>query len=515
MLRRAVIVGKRGGRGLGGGWRRLIEGGGGWRRWAGGGPTRGEFKEITEKDILVFKNTVGVKNVIEDEAQLQPINTDWLSHYKGHSKVAICPENTQQVAKILRYCNDEKIAVVPQGGNTGLVGGSTPVFDEVIINMKKMNKIESFDPLLGVIVCEAGCILQNLDEFLREKGFLMPLDLGAKGSCQIGGNVSTNAGGIRYVRYGSLRGNILGLEAVLPDGTVLDSLTSLRKDNTGYDIKQLMIGSEGTLGITTKLAILAPRLPSVVNVVMLAVKSFQDVLEILGAAREQLVDILSAVEFLDLVSMKMSLSYLDVVYPLQKANSPFYVLLETSGSNSNHDNEKILEFITYLHQSQLITEGVMAENKTQADNIWRIREGIAEALNKHGYCYKYDVSVPCHQMYSLVETMRTRLDAPWPDMKSANDIHVMGYGHLGDGNLHLNISAKYGFQQDIFDKIEPYVFAKVSDVRGSISAEHGIGRSKREYLSYSKSEDMIQLMKTIKKVIDPNSIMNPYKVLPE
>jgi D-2-hydroxyglutarate dehydrogenase len=212
--------------------------------------------------------------VVQDEERLSVANTDWLRKYIGTSQLLLLPKNTDEVSKILSYCNSRQLAVVPQGGNTGLVGGSVPVYDEVVISLANMDKIISLDKVNGILTCEAGCVLENLNSFLENEGFIMPLDLGAKGSCQIGGNVSTNAGGLRFVRYGSLHGNVLGLEVVLANGTVLDMLATLRKDNTGYDLKHLFIGSEGSLGIVTKVSILTPaKLPSV-NVAFLACNDY-------------------------------------------------------------------------------------------------------------------------------------------------------------------------------------------------------------------------------------------------
>eukprot|EP00466_Bigelowiella_natans_P011716 jgi/Bigna1/92760/estExt_fgenesh1_pm.C_650013 len=475
---------------------------------------RADFKELCAEDLSFFQEVIGQSNVITDASELEPMNKDWMHHYEGQSKIALCPETTEQLSEVMRYCNLHKIAMVPQGGNTGLVGGSTPVFDEVIVSTKKMNKIQDFDDLMGILICDAGCVLQSLDEYLRERGFLMPLDLGAKGSCHIGGNVATNAGGVRYVRYGSLRGNILGMEAVLPDGTILDNLSTLRKDNTGYDVKQLLIGSEGTLGIITKLAILTPRLATSTNVALLGLKSFEDVLLVLGRVRSSLVDILSAVEFLDRASMKLSLTYLDSVQKPLPQEWPFYMLVETSGSNAQHDREKLDAFLFAAMEEGSVADGVLAQDEKQKQNLWRLREGVAESLSKHGYTYKYDVSVPCKEMYTLVESMRERLDADATFEPGNKDLtNVVGYGHLGDGNLHLNVTTRE-FDPDVFSQIEPYIFERVSSMKGSISAEHGVGRAKAEYLHMSKSENTVQLMRAMKQLLDPNGVMNPYKMFP-
>eukprot|EP00002_Diphylleia_rotans_P038212 TRINITY_DN866_c0_g1_i9.p1 TRINITY_DN866_c0_g1~~TRINITY_DN866_c0_g1_i9.p1 ORF type:complete len:261 (+),score=42.83 TRINITY_DN866_c0_g1_i9:73-855(+) len=227
-------------------------------------PERRNFAKITEQDIAAFKNMLSSpSSVIQDKDILESMNQDWMNKFKGSSKLALRPRSADEVSKILRYCNEKKLAVVPQGGNTGLVGGSVPVHDEVILSMSLMNSVLSFDPVSGILKAQAGCILGQLEDYLRPKGYTMPLDLGAKGSCQIGGNLATNAGGIRYLRYGSLHGNCVGLEAVLPDGRILSDMSALRKDNTGYDLKQLFIGSEGTIGVITSVALAVPRRPQV------------------------------------------------------------------------------------------------------------------------------------------------------------------------------------------------------------------------------------------------------------
>jgi len=215
---------------------------------------------------------------------------DWMKKYQGQSKLALRPKNTQQVSQIMKYCNELHLAVVPQGGNTGLVGGSIPIFDEIVLSLSNMNQVISFDDRSGVVVCEAGCILQNLEAYVNEKGFMVPLDLGAKGTCQIGGNVATNAGGLRLIRYGSLKGSVLGIEAVLADGTILDTLNTLRKDNTGYDVKQLLIGSEGSLAVITKVAIATPQKPQSVQVVVVGCESFEHVLDTVRLAQTSLRD---------------------------------------------------------------------------------------------------------------------------------------------------------------------------------------------------------------------------------
>ncbi|GAY42629.1 hypothetical protein CUMW_068390 [Citrus unshiu] len=463
------------------------------------------FSTLNSEDVSYFKELLGEKSVIQDEDVLLAANEDWMRKYRGSSKLLLQPRTTNEVSQILKYCNSRLLAVVPQGGNTGLVGGSVPVFDEVIINMGSMNNLITFDKGSGVLVCEAGCILENLVSFLDDHGFIMPLDLGAKGSCQIGGNVSTNAGGLRLVRYGSLHGNVLGLEAVLANGDVIDMLGTLRKDNTGYDLKHLFIGSEGSLGIVTKVSIHTPPKLSSVNLAFLACRDYFSCQKLLREAKRKLGEILSAFEFLDNQSMDLVLTYLEGVRnPFSSSMHNFYVLIETTGSEESYDREKLEAFLLSSMEGGLISDGVIAQDINQASSFWRIREGIAEALMKAGAVYKYDLSLPVEKMYDLVEKMRQRL---------GETAKVIGYGHLGDGNLHLNISAPR-YDDMIFAQIEPYVYEWTSEHRGSISAEHGLGLMKANKIFYSKSPKTVQLMSSIKKLLDPNGILNPYKVLP-
>ncbi|VAH51882.1 unnamed protein product [Triticum turgidum subsp. durum] len=239
-----------------------------------------DFSVLNSDDVSYFKSILGDTGVVQDKDRVAVANVDWMGKYKGASQLLLLPKSTNEVSKVLAYCNSRRLAVVPQGGNTGLVGGSVPVHDEVIVNLGGMDKIISFDNVNGILTCEAGCVLENLSTFVENEGFIMPLDLGAKGSCQIGGNISTNAGGLRFIRYGSIHGNVLGLEVVLANGTVLDMLTTLRKDNTGYDLKHLFVGSEGSLGIVTKVSILTPaKLPST-NVAFLSCNDYMSCQEI-------------------------------------------------------------------------------------------------------------------------------------------------------------------------------------------------------------------------------------------
>lgn len=463
------------------------------------------YSRINDQDIAELGKIVGEKGIVTEEAELEAANTDWMRKYVGGSKVLLRPRTTQQVSEVLRYCNSKKLAVVPQGGNTGLVGGSVPVFDEVILSLGAMSSIISFDEVNGILVCEAGCILENLDHYLAEKGYMMPLDFGAKGSCQIGGNISTNAGGIHLLRYGSLRANVLGLEVVLANGQVIDVLRTLRKDNTGYDLKQLFIGAEGTLGVVTKVSILTPPRLSSKNVAFFSCENYVNCQKVLKEAKSRLGEILSAFEFLDRPALDMVLNHSDGSRdPLPASKQDFYLLIETTGSSQNHDREKLDDFLESCMEKSLVADGAVAQDGQQITSFWRIREGVTEALSKAGAVYKYDLSIPVPHLYGLVEELRKRLG----DLAI-----VMGYGHLGDGNLHLNISAPK-YDEKLLARIEPFVYEWTASHKGSVSAEHGLGFMKADAIYYSKPSEAVQLMAKFKTLLDSNGILNPYKVLP-
>ncbi|CAO3630735.1 unnamed protein product [Cunninghamella blakesleeana] len=472
------------------------------------------FKKQTQQDIDYFEFVVGHNGYIVNSDELLPYNIDWMNKFRGQSQLVLMPRTTKQVSDILRYCHDQKLAVVPQGGNTGLVGGSVPVFDEIILNLKKMNRVRSFDNVSGILTADAGCILEVLDNWLAEKGFMMPLDLAAKGSCQIGGNIATNAGGLRLLRYGSLHGTVLGLEVVLPNGTILNNMSTLRKDNTGFDLKQLFIGSEGTIGVITGISILTPLRSKAVNVALLGLNSFEDVQTAFKQSRIELSEILSAFEFWDIHSFKIFKKHFHHKEVMEK-DYPFYILIETSGSNKDHDDQKLNSYLEQMMENGIAQDGVVAQDKQQMNELWGVRDGLTEALGKEPAVYKYDISIPVAKIWECTEDMRYHLQAGGVFGKPDSPvIDVVAYGHIGDGNVHLNIVTK-GLDTRVSDLIEPYLFEWVAKHQGSISAEHGLGVAKNEFLGYSKSPEMIDLMKTVKTMLDPKGIMNPYKYLPQ
>ena len=533
-------------------------------------PPRGDFATLTDEDVAFFREVLegsragddktsfssSSSKVRVDAGSLATANEDWMKKYRGRSKVLLLPSTTGEVSRVLARCNARGLAVVPQGGNTGLVGGGVPVHDEVVVNLRNMRSVVSVDRSAGVVVTEAGVVLEDLESAANARGLTVPLDLGAKGKCQIGGNVSTNAGGLRLVRYGSLRGTVLGLEVVLADGRVLDLLRTLRKDNTGYDLKQLFIGAEGTLGVITKIALVAPPRPIATNVAFAGAPSFRAAVAAMRLAKQSLGGALSAFEFLDRASLELVLRELTGTKdPLPHAKSPFYVVVEvaeTEAGGGHTKNEqknqpellvlgkktkqkraalakarrRLAAFANDAKRRGFVTAFVVGANAKHASALWNLRERISLALKRAGATYKYDLSLPTETMYDVVEALRARVlrakrkeesDEKKTDSSAFFDydtVSVMGYGHLGDGNLHLNVSSPGGYHAALLSLVEPFVYEWTAAAKGSVSAEHGVGAMKRDQLEYSKPSEAIEIMRGVKAMLDPKGILNPYKMLP-
>ncbi|XP_018325035.1 D-2-hydroxyglutarate dehydrogenase, mitochondrial-like [Agrilus planipennis] len=464
---------------------------------------RGNFKALEPQHIQFFRDLLGETRILTGVNNLDKYNEDWYGFAKGESSLVVKPKTTDEVSAILSYCNKNLLAVCPQGGNTSVVASGVPVFDEVILSMELMNKIHKIDDVSGVVIFDAGCVLENLNNAVSEKGLIVPLDLGAKGNCQLGGNLSTNAGGLRLIRYGNLHGNVLGVEAVKADGEIINCLRTFKKDNTGYHLKHLFIGSEGTLGVITKIALQCPPHPKSKNIAFLGLESYDKVLKTFKKAKFDLGETLSAVEVLDRESVILTEEKLALRSPI--GEYPFYLIIETSGSNEQYDSEKMDKFLEISLKENLILNGVASSEPSKIKNIWEIRERTAEALRHDGYVFCYDFSVPLQHFYTLVDLMKTHM--------GSKSHRVFGFGHLGDSNLHLQVSVRE-HTKEIQNMIEPFVFEKVREINGSISSEHGMGFLKAKYLDISNHQSATKLMRVLKNVMDPNGILNPYKVIP-
>ncbi|WP_018183811.1 FAD-binding oxidoreductase [Kaistia granuli] len=433
---------------------------------------------------------------------------DWSGEADGNPSFIARPRTVDEVVELVRYCAANGLPIVPQGGHTGLVEAAAARIDggHVLVSLERMNRIREIDDLNFSVVVEAGCVLEALHQAVEAEDLLFPLSLGAKGSCQIGGNVATNAGGINVLRYGMMRDLVLGLEVVLPDGRVWNGLKKLRKDNTGYDLKQLFLGSEGTLGIVTAATLKLFPKPSQVETMFLAVESAEAAVRLFAAARRQLADLLSAFELISDKSVAMAMSMPDIVNPLATP-SPFYVLLEAASSGPLDLEALVGGFLEYALEEGMILDGVRASSATQAQKIWAIREAVVEAQVKRGTHLRTDVSVPISRVAAFIVEVEAVLAT------TAENGIVLTYGHIGDGNLHFVVVPPDDLageaRRTMIEASEAAIFAVVDRFDGSISAEHGIGRRKHHAFADRASPTQLALLRTIKSGLDPANLMNP------
>lgn len=416
------------------------------------------------------------------------------------AKALVRAETTNQVSDVLKLCNKHEQTVVVQGGLTGVVEGALSTADDIIITLERMGDIESVDAVDGVAVVQAGAVLQAVQEQLADKGFLFPLDLGARGSCTIGGTVATNAGGINVLRYGMMRNLVLGLEVVLADGTVISSMNQMLKNNTGYDLKQLFIGSEGTLGVVTRVVVRLFPLPKSRQTGLLAMESFDAVCRVLKSMQSDLAGTLSAYEVMWNTYFEMVTREDGHKSPLERGY-PFFVLAEAEGADPETDKERFEKVLEQGLERGDIVDAVLPKTEGERDALWAIREEFDPALP----AYLYDVSLPIKAMMGYVEKLTEELSAWRPDAE------CLVFGHIADGNLHIFVRPfEDGIHHEQCDQI---VYGCLQGLSGSISAEHGIGIEKKEWLSQSRSEKEIQLMRSLKKLLDPKNLLNRGKVL--
>jgi FAD/FMN-containing dehydrogenase len=425
------------------------------------------------------------------------------------------PATTAEVAAILAICNASGTAVVPQGGNTGLVGGQTPLHGEVILSTARLNKIRALDGEGMTMTVEAGVTLAAVQQAAAAQGLLFPLSLASEGSCTIGGNISTNAGGNHVLRYGMMRALVLGLEVVLADGRVLPMLRSLHKDNTGYDLKQIFIGAEGTLGIVTAATLrLFPR-PAETVVALAAVPNPQAAVTLLSLLQGKTGGLLSAFELIPRFALELVQKHIPGTRDPLAAPSPWYVLIEVSGGSQGLDG-LTGEALSMAVEQHLVTDALVAQNDAQARALWKLRESISEAQKREGASIKHDISVPVAAIADFIAKATAAVLAKFPGSRPCT------FGHLGDGNLHFNFNAPpkdKGQDRDAaflaaWDEIQLTVHDIVKEFSGSISAEHGIGTMKRDLLPRYKSSEELDAMRALKAAFDPKNILNPGKTVP-
>ncbi|HWW04973.1 FAD-binding oxidoreductase [Collimonas sp.] len=460
------------------------------------------------------RGAIGAAHVLTDAADTAAYLTDQRQRYTGQAMAVIKPADTTEVAAIVKLCAKFQIPIVPQGGNTGLVLGSVPdqSGQAIVLSLKRLNRIRAIDPLNHTITVEAGCILQHIQEATAAAQRLLPLSLAAEGSCTIGGNLSTNAGGTAVLRYGNTRELCLGLEVVTAQGEILHGLRGLRKDNTGYDLRDLFIGAEGTLGIITAAVLKIFPQPKAQLTALAAVQTPAAALDLLSLAQERCGATLTGFELMsDLCLQLVAKHFPQLQFPFDQRH-PHYVLLELSDHESaEHANSLLEAVIGAALEQDICQDAVLATSTAQSRALWQLRESISSAQAKEGKNIKHDISLPISRIAEFISVTDTLLQQHFPGCRNVT------FGHLGDGNLHYNVSPPTGSCAEQFIEkqadINRLVHDSVDRMHGSISAEHGLGALKREEILRYKSPVEIALMKTIKQALDPLNLMNPGKVI--
>ena len=466
---------------------------------------------VPEDVLEAIRGAVGPKGWIGDAVGMEPYLIEERGLYRGACDMVVLPRTTTEAASVVSHCARAGVPIVPQGGNTGLVGGGVPE-GGIVLSTARLDRIREIDPLNHTITAEAGCVLANVQAAAGEAGAYFPLSLAAEGSCRIGGNLSTNAGGVAVLRYGNARDLVLGLEVVLPDGQVWDGLRRLRKDNTGYDLKQLFIGAEGTLGIITAAVLKLFPAPRARVTVLAALPGVDAVMDLFARVREGFGDALGAFEVISRIGLDIGLEHIPgVIDPFQSRHG-YYALMEVTSPRTGEGLRESLE----AHLSDALEKGIAADaviafSERQAQELWRIREAVPEAQKLEGGSIKHDVSVPVSRVARFIERATGAVEKDLPGVR------VLAFGHLGDGNIHFNLLQPKAMDRDDFlsrwDRMNRLVHDIAVELDGSFSAEHGIGKLKRGDMERYKSAVELDLMRTLKSALDPKNIMNPGKIL--
>jgi len=461
--------------------------------------------------LPTLRRTLGDDAVLTDPADTTRYLTDWTGSFTGTALAVVRPSDTAGVAETVRLCAGAGIPVVPQGGNTGLVGGGVPDASggSVVLSLERMRRVRGLDPVGDTITVEAGVALRTVQESAEAAGRLFPLSLGSEGSCTVGGTVSTNAGGTAVLRYGMMRDLVLGLEVVLPDGRVWDGLRPLRKDNTGYDLKQLFIGAEGTLGIVTAAVLrLLPETPRRATA-LFALPSVDAATALLPLLREVCGEALTTWELVNRQALELVLAHVPGAREPFRVPHEWYGLVELAGSDEPGD--RLESALRAAAARDLLVDAVVAGSPAQRASLWTLREGLAEAQKLEGLSVKHDITVPISSLARFVADVGPRLRGRLPGLR------LVTYGHVGDGNLHYNLSAPIGDEpalREAAGELTRLIYDAVAEHGGSISAEHGLGVLKRGAAATYKSAVELDLMRAVKQALDPRSLMNPGKVLP-
>lgn len=462
--------------------------------------------------IAQFAAVVGPQGLVTDPEQQRPYCTDWLGKWQGRCSLLVRPATTEEVAAVVRLCHAHRIPIIPQGGNTGMSGGATPDMSasQIILSLTRMRAIRQVDVVNDTLTVDAGVLLAEVQAAAAEAGRYFPLSLGAEGSCSIGGNLASNAGGTAVLRYGNTRELALGLEVVLPDGRIWNGLRSLRKDNTGYDLRDLFIGSEGTLGIITGAVLkLYPR-PTGRATAWVGCDTPGQLTELLALLRSRCGERLVACEMLSAACMQLIIEHVDGArHPLQEP-APYNGLIELADTQPAQLEELLTSVLGEGLEAGLITDATVASNQTQSADFWRLREGISQAQVRAGKAIKHDIALPISALPAFIEQTDALVAA------YAN-FPLINFGHIGDGNLHYNVLLPKDIPPSDYERhterLNTLVHDQVARFRGSISAEHGVGQLRRDELKRYKDPLEMELMLRIKQVLDPNQLMNPGKLL--
>lgn len=461
--------------------------------------------------VARLKSAAGPNGFTEDPREIAPHLEEWRSKYAGKSALMLQPSTTAEVAAIVAVCNETKTPIVPQGGNTGLVGGQIPFNGEILLCLARMNKIRRVDAQANTLTAEAGVILASIQQAADQAGRLFPLSLAAEGSCTIGGNLSTNAGGVNVLRYGNARDLVLGLEVVLADGRLLDLTKGLRKDNTAYDLKQLFIGAEGTLGVITAAVLKLFPKPAQRATAFASVPNPGVALFLLSRLQHDTGGLISAFELISRSGLDLVLSHIPGARDPLAAPAIWYVLVEATGPGTFNLEETLRTSLSEAIEAGEISDAALAGSEAQAQALWRLRESMSEAQKREGASVKHDISLPLARIPEFLDVATAAV------VRAVPGVRPVPFGHLGDGNIHFNFSAPKGVGESAFlarwNEINRIVHDIVNSFGGSISAEHGIGVMKRDDLLRYKSPAEMDTIRALKRTLDPNNILNPGKVV--
>lgn len=453
-----------------------------------------------------LQGIVGEDKVKTDNESLETFGKDWTKIYEPKPLAIVFPKSTAEVAELVKAANELEFTIVPSGGRTGLSAGAVAANGEVVIALDRMNTISDFNAIDRTVRCGAGVITEQLQDYAEEQGLFYPVDFASAGSSQIGGNIGTNAGGIKVIKYGMTRDWVAGMKVVTGKGDILELNKDLVKNNTGYDLRQLFIGGEGTLGIVTEATMRLDRAPKDLSVLVLGVPEFEAIMDVLHAFQNKLD--LTAFEFFSDKAMRKVLARGDVPAPFE-TQAEYYALLEFEAENEELVNSA-MEVFEYCVEQGWVLDGVISQSETQAQNLWRLREDISETIAEWTP-YKNDISVVVSKVPPFLREIEEVVNREYPDFE------IIWFGHIGDGNLHLNILKPEGLAKEEFfekcAKVSTWVFEIVEKYQGSVSAEHGVGMTKKPYLQYTRSEVEIEYMRAMKRVFDPKNVMNPGKVI--